>query len=173
MRRTHTMGELPPLPTPPLGRYRHYKGGDYELVGVARHSETLGLMVVYRPLSGSAGWWVRPYEMFFEQVDVDGRLQPRFALQQAGPGPHTRSAEVGTRVRLQSFNGALRGPDDTEPAEDYWRLIGQTGVLVAAANGRGRVLVRFDAPVASFGLHCHNPVENSLFILESDLEVIV
>ena len=72
--------DLPPLPAPPLGRYRHYKGGEYELVGVARHSETLEALVLYRPLDNEAGWWVRPFAMFFEQVDVDGRLQPRFAL---------------------------------------------------------------------------------------------
>jgi hypothetical protein len=73
------MTELPPLPAALPGRYRHYKGGEYEVVGVARHSETLEPMVVYRPLSNDSGWWVRPYSMFFEQVDVDGERKPRFA----------------------------------------------------------------------------------------------
>ena len=72
------MNDLPPLPDTPLGRYRHYKGGRYEVVGVARHSETLEPMVVYRPLDKASGLWVRPHAMFFEQVDVDGRPQPRF-----------------------------------------------------------------------------------------------
>jgi hypothetical protein len=73
------MSDLPPLPEPPLGRYRHYKGGEYELVGVARHSETLEVLVVYRPLYNATGLWVRPYAMFFESVEVDGRVQRRFA----------------------------------------------------------------------------------------------
>jgi hypothetical protein len=70
---------LPPLPDTPLGRYRHYKGGEYEVLGVARHSETLDSVVVYRPLYNESGLWVRPHAMFFGQVEVEGRLQPRFA----------------------------------------------------------------------------------------------
>jgi hypothetical protein len=72
-------GELPPLPELAPGRYRHYKGGLYELVGVARHSETLAPQVVYRPLYGEGALWVRPFEMFVEQVVIDGVAQPRFA----------------------------------------------------------------------------------------------
>jgi hypothetical protein len=71
--------ELAPLPATPLGRYRHYKGGEYEVVAVARHSETHEPLVVYRPLYGDSGWWVRPHAMFFEPVDVGGVRQPRFA----------------------------------------------------------------------------------------------
>lgn len=70
---------LPPLPETPPGRYRHYKGRDYEVIGVARHSETLEALVVYRPLYNDSGLWVRPHAMFFEHVEIDGRLQPRFA----------------------------------------------------------------------------------------------
>lgn len=69
---------LPPLPDTPPGRYRHYKGGEYEVIGVARHSETLEPLVVYRPLYNESGWWVRPHAMFFGTVVVDGRLRPRF-----------------------------------------------------------------------------------------------
>jgi hypothetical protein len=76
--------DLPPLPATPLGRYRHYKGGEYEVIGVARHSETLEPLVVYRPLYADRGWWVRPHAMFFASVEIDGRRQPRFAP--AGPG---------------------------------------------------------------------------------------
>ena len=60
------------------GIYRHYKGNEYEVVGVAKHSETLELMVVYRALYGDAALWVRPYEMFIETVEVDGDITPRF-----------------------------------------------------------------------------------------------
>jgi hypothetical protein len=74
------MSELPPLPAARLGRYRHYKGGEYEVVGVARHSESLEPLVVYRPLYNATGLWVRPYALFFETIEVDGRPQPRFAL---------------------------------------------------------------------------------------------
>jgi hypothetical protein len=62
-----------------LGRYRHYKGGEYEVIGVARHSETNEPLVVYRPLYNASGWWVRPHAMFFESVDIAGVVQPRFS----------------------------------------------------------------------------------------------
>ena len=71
--------DLPPLPATPTGRYRHYKGNLYEVVGAARHSETLASLVVYRPLYGEGALWVRPHAMFFETVTVDGLTQPRFA----------------------------------------------------------------------------------------------
>lgn len=61
------------------GRYRHYKGGLYTVIGVARHSETEELLVVYRPEYGARELWVRPLAMFQEAVTVDGRSQPRFA----------------------------------------------------------------------------------------------
>jgi hypothetical protein len=69
---------LAPLPDAAPGRYRHYKGGEYEVVGVARHSETLEAVVVYRPLYGAGGLWVRPHAMFFGDVVVDGAPRPRF-----------------------------------------------------------------------------------------------
>ena len=71
--------DLPPLPDTPTGRYRHYKGGEYEVLGAVRHSETLEPLVLYRPLYGSRGDWVRPHAMFFETVVVDGIAQPRFS----------------------------------------------------------------------------------------------
>jgi len=61
-----------------LGRYRHYKGNDYEVIGEARHSETQEPFVVYRALYGERGLWIRPRAMFLESVMVDGRFQPRF-----------------------------------------------------------------------------------------------
>lgn len=60
------------------GRYRHYKGNDYEVIGIARHSETLEALVVYRPLYGERGLWVRPLDMFRENVEVGGVQVPRF-----------------------------------------------------------------------------------------------
>jgi hypothetical protein len=75
---------LTPLPATPLGRYRHYKGGEYEVLAVARHSETFEPLVVYRPLYQDCGWWVRPHAMFFGEVDIEGKRQPRFAP--VGPG---------------------------------------------------------------------------------------
>jgi hypothetical protein len=65
--------------TPPVpGRYRHFKGNLYEVLGVARHSETGEEMVVYRALYGELGLWVRPVSMFVETVEHDGRRVPRF-----------------------------------------------------------------------------------------------
>lgn len=61
------------------GRYRHYKGNDYTVLGVARHSETLEELVVYRAEYGERGLWVRPAAMFGETVMVDGQSVPRFA----------------------------------------------------------------------------------------------
>ena len=63
-----------------LGKYRHFKGKEYELIGIAAHSETLELMVVYKALYGEGGLWVRPAEMWTEIVDRDGYHGPRFAL---------------------------------------------------------------------------------------------
>lgn len=61
-----------------LGRYRHFKGGEYEVIGVARHSETLEEMVVYRALYGEKGLWVRPASMWDETVERDGKRFKRF-----------------------------------------------------------------------------------------------
>ena len=60
------------------GRYRHYKGNDYTVLGVARHSETLEELVVYRQEYGDRGLWVRPAAMFTETVIVEGKAAPRF-----------------------------------------------------------------------------------------------
>lgn len=75
--------DLDPLPDTPCGRYRHYKGGDYEVLGVVRHSETLQPLVLYRALYGAGGLWVRPHTMFFGSVDAVGGSQPRFARVEA------------------------------------------------------------------------------------------
>ncbi|MDZ7855556.1 DUF1653 domain-containing protein [Sphaerotilus sp.] len=70
--------DLPELPPTPPGRYRHYKGGEYDVLGAARDSETLAPLVVYRPRYNASGLWVRPHAMFFGEVEVDGRRVRRF-----------------------------------------------------------------------------------------------
>lgn len=60
------------------GRYRHYKGPEYQVLGIARHSETEEPLVVYRALYGEFGLWVRPLAMFLESVTIDGVTQSRF-----------------------------------------------------------------------------------------------
>ncbi|TWC38965.1 uncharacterized protein DUF1653 [Pseudomonas sp. SJZ079] len=67
------------------GVYRHYKGPEYRVFGVARHSEVEQQVVVYQALYGDYGLWVRPLEMFCEEVVVDGKTLPRFALIKAEP----------------------------------------------------------------------------------------
>ena len=61
-----------------LGRYRHFKGGEYEVIGIAKHSETLEEMVVYRALYGDKGLWIRPARMWNERVERDGKTYLRF-----------------------------------------------------------------------------------------------
>ena len=61
-----------------LGKYRHFKGNEYEVIGFARHSETLEEMVVYRALYGEGEVWVRPLSMWTESVTRDGVTRPRF-----------------------------------------------------------------------------------------------
>ncbi|ASP37283.1 hypothetical protein CHH28_00660 [Bacterioplanes sanyensis] len=68
-------------PTLAKGLYRHYKGNDYRVIDLVRHSETEQWLVLYQPQYGEQDLWVRPYDMFVEQVQVDGQAQPRFAFQ--------------------------------------------------------------------------------------------
>lgn len=68
------MNTLQPEP----GLYRHYKGGQYQVLGTARHSESGELLVVYRCLYDNNSLWVRPLAMFMERVELDGRQVPRF-----------------------------------------------------------------------------------------------
>ena len=62
----------------PTGRYRHYKGKEYTVLGVARHSETQEELVVYRQEYGDCSLWVRPKQMFLETIAIDGQPVPRF-----------------------------------------------------------------------------------------------
>lgn len=68
-----TEQELPP------GRYRHYKGGEYEVIGIARHSESDEELVVYRCLYDNASLWVRPLSMFVEKIRIEGKEVARFS----------------------------------------------------------------------------------------------
>ncbi len=63
-----------------LGRYRHFKGNEYEVIGLAKHSESLEEMVVYRALYGEGGIWVRPASMWDEEVEKDGKRYKRFTF---------------------------------------------------------------------------------------------
>jgi hypothetical protein len=77
------------------GRYRHYKGRDYIVIGVARHSETDEELVVYQPDYGERGLWVRPLKMFMETIEVNGQQVRRFQLVTADDDGH------GTDDRVQ------------------------------------------------------------------------
>ncbi len=68
------------------GIYQHYKGPRYLVMGEVTHSETEETLVLYRALYGARGLWVRPTSMFTEQVEIEGELQPRFALVEAQAG---------------------------------------------------------------------------------------
>ena len=61
-----------------IGRYRHYKGNEYAVIGVAKHSEDESELVVYKPLYGDQRLWVRPLSMFVETIQVNGKTMPRF-----------------------------------------------------------------------------------------------
>lgn len=65
-----------------IGKYKHFKGGDYEVIGVAKHSETGEELVVYKALYDEGSLWTRPVNMFIEKVEVDGRMVPRFELKE-------------------------------------------------------------------------------------------
>ncbi len=60
------------------GRYRHFKGNEYDVIGIVRHSESLQELVLYRALYGDGGLWVRPADMFGERIERDGKRMPRF-----------------------------------------------------------------------------------------------
>lgn len=61
-----------------LGKYRHFKGNEYEVIGVGKHSETLEDLVIYRALYGEGEIWVRPLKMFEEEIEFNGKKIPRF-----------------------------------------------------------------------------------------------
>jgi len=66
------------------GKYKHFKGGEYQVIGTAKHSESLAIMVIYKPLytldEGESDTWVRPIEMFFDSKQIDGKTVARFTF---------------------------------------------------------------------------------------------
>lgn len=87
----------------PTGRYRHYKGQEYSVLDVARHSETEEELVVYRQEYGDRSMWVRPRQMFLESVEVAGQQVPRFRY--LGPEPASGVAAAGNL--LANLPGSL------------------------------------------------------------------
>ena len=97
-----TLAKAPPRP----GLYRHFKGGEYELLNVARHSETEELLAVYRSVEDPETTWVRPLEMFTELVDHADTKLPRFA-------PVSGSSKVRSRVdRIAVAEDRLPNPNE-------------------------------------------------------------
>lgn len=80
--------------------------------------------------------------------------------------------QINSHVILRSFNGTQFAPSDCRRDENYWLLIGERGTVIETLNAKARVLMKFDNSISGQGLCCHNPVPNSLFILETDLEQI-
>lgn len=84
----------------------------------------------------------------------------------------------GNRIILSSFNGVENPPKEVHDRENYWKLIGCTGIVIEGGGEKeffdksGRVCVKFDESVQEMNLECHNEIENSLWILESDLSMI-
>ena len=92
------------------GRYRHYKGNEYTVLGVARHSETLEELVVYRQEYGDRGLWVRPAAMFAETVVVYGQIVPRFRFVGLPPARGQRLADRRQRGGGASTNRRACSP---------------------------------------------------------------
>ena len=124
------------MPTIPLGVYRHYKGNLYELVGFAKHSETLDDMVIYNPLYGERGTWVRPLSMWEEYVQVDGKEVKRFELIEEKNG----SINDFTLEELSEAHGALLSTlrkcekiDSTKLAPSQQTLLERRGMALNIA----------------------------------------
>lgn len=88
----------------PLGLYRHYKGNQYEVIGFAKHSETMEDMVIYKALYGEGGTWVRPLSMWGNLVDVDGKTAKRFEY--IGE-KHDSDRQHDLREALRAINSTL------------------------------------------------------------------
>lgn len=84
------------------GKYRHFKGNEYEVIGVAHHSETMEEMVVYRALYGEGGLWVRPASMWNETVERDGKQYQRFTYigDEANEGQEKKFGSINEAIEL-------------------------------------------------------------------------
>ena len=85
----------------PLGIYRHYKGNEYEVVGFAKHSETLEDMVIYKALYGDIGIWVRPISMWDNPIEIDGKTKKRFEY--IGSGENSAELTESYRALLSTM----------------------------------------------------------------------
>lgn len=112
------------------GRYRHFKGGEYEVIDLALHSETEQPHVVYRPLYGQGRLWIRPLELFEDHKFVDGRSVPRFE-RIAEPDAQTRQAELGDTLFallcLANESGVNAEEALEQTLEPYRQRIERTG----------------------------------------------
>jgi cupin 2 domain-containing protein len=117
--------------TVPTGRYRHYKGKHYSVLEVARHSETLEELVVYRQEYGDRGLWVRPKQMFLETVDVAGKQVPRFEYLGSEPTD-------GESSQCETACGNLLAdlPEDM-PAELVETILRRPGIRIEKIVSRG------------------------------------
>ena len=79
--------------------------------------------------------------------------------------------EIGTKVKLNKFNNTIDTPLNCDESENYWSLIGELGTVIQPKNSRSRVLIQFENIDKLKNLQCHNEVKNSLWILESDVEL--
>lgn len=119
------MSDIGPIPP---GRYRHYKGNEYTVVGMARHSESLEAMVVYRPEYGERGLWVRPAKMFTETVTVGGESVARFQPL----GPSSAAAVPVCRDNL------LANLPSSLPSELVQTLLTAEGIRIERIISRGQ-----------------------------------
>lgn len=100
------------MTSPTTGRYRHYKGNEYTVLGVVRHSESLDELVLYRQEYGDHGLWVRPKEMFSEIVKVDGQEVPRFQFLEAEQiGLPNLFANIPSNLPQELFETILSKPN--------------------------------------------------------------
>jgi hypothetical protein len=77
---------------------------------------------------------------------------------------------LNCQVTVLSFNGTFSTPEECSTGENYWLLIGKSGEIIETINERGRVLVKFGISLTDLGLHGHNPMPNSLYLLTTDLQ---
>ena len=127
------MNDLPPLPLIKTGHYRHYKGGDYQVLDVVRHSESLEPLVLYRPLYGASGLWVRPFRMFAEPVSVNGTTRPRFSLvSEAGAANEDELA--ATVSRMESKLGLSNDSHVKQLMQLYWQLAERFSIDLASSR---------------------------------------
>lgn len=116
------------------GRYRHFKGGEYEVVDLARHSETEEWVVVYRPLYGEGGLWVRPVSLFADEKTINGRRVPRF---QRIAEPATADANLQAEVATFCRTHELHAPPAARLL-DLCSELGELAKLWLAATDYGR-----------------------------------